>query len=1365
VSHGGDRGAHGLKAARALPLLLAALLVLPALPLHAADAQSSGDPWWGVSDKAHPTQGYAIRAPLVFENPFAFALVNPVASVDIDFGKLLLDAGWSSAIRAGANASLTAFTLDEASIRVVDYGRSGWSTGPVNGQSTLPTPAVFYPGPWHADHSAPYNNQTNPVGTLLVSLKGLTLAPHEKRYFYVYANPREFEAAPASPPTFSLQDRAPLDAYLWGSEEGTTFYGLVPQQGGTQRYVVVHPTQGEAIVTLWTLDNGKFSVAPGSAGTQNPTRTGFGVDAIYQIPPNKAYKITSDNPVVVADFRADAKGSAAGPCCAGVESQAYVPSLDGSYAGTRFLVYGFKGDQVGGSAGSITLVKSGSGTATVTWSCGAPFGCGGGATPSSVTLSPASPTAVMSIPAGQWSTLTASAPVLVRLHPFAVASSEGEVAHSVPALTGGPEGTEFYVGAPNDGGLYRVCTEERLVLRAVSLGKPSLQAFPEGPADTTAPLHLDTGCADQHAQTTTPAAPLDFYGAIDPRTGEDSTQVPFRMTVGAATRNTDALARPSFGPVGGVGGVDFDTYGQPGISGRVAILGHYNQTFLTVTEDKLTKAGLPTKVNATYGVNADGFLVLDPTRDPLSLASYHISATKPVSVVYDDPMQSADGLASYAYARMVPSEPVGPRGTFGPAEFRGPLVALRSPDAPGRNLLVRSGGPGEPMDFRLDVVNLGRWIAGDGLPDTVSVSCDAPQDWKVAGCSRDVPLASGAVERLQLSITPSAADVNLTRTVTVTAQSKAGGSPATFTFHIHVEVNYGVGMWFDVEGGRKTIDPPVGVDPGQTYHYNVLVKNTGSTGDTYDLTVKAPQEGWSQALLLDGKPARTVTLDAGETKTLDFAVTAPNQETAPKNFVSITAQSESALTAGDVVNTATQIRPKINITLALDPAAQVVAPGANATFNLTVNNSGNGEFLIRLANDSDLPKGWTSRFSVDPPEINLDPGTNFTFRLDVTPPLGSRAGDLATLKVTALVGEDDRTLQPGDEVGAVVVVRRIHDITTPNLPDAEAEPGETLRYLLPVANAGNGNDIVEILPGAVDPAWRLTTDSPSLAVDYNATEDLPLSIEVPPGAAAGLTNLTFTVRLSREATENLTVPIQVRQVARLLVEAPAALLTSPGKPTSLEGRVTNVGNLAGEFDLSAAAPQGWNATLVPARATLGVGDSLPLRLLLNASRDAADGDFPVALQASFADGPAGGANVTTTLARPLLYLSSVQTTGTLSSGDLVLVSAAVGNKGAIAAENVTVALVVDGAAVDKVVLSRITVNDTKVATLNWVATGKPKEVRVVIDPQQDIVQSTRDNTQQVVTFGSRLTPAPGALAALAVACAAALLSARRRKAP
>lgn len=1329
---GGGRARGG---APARALLLGLLVLLPALAvLPEARAQAAADAWWGPNDRARPTEGWAIRVPVTVRNDYDYPLHNHTVAVDLDFGALLVKAGWTNQT-AGATTAPRGFTLDVDSLRVVEYAR-GFHGGPLHGAGTKPTPHRFYDAPFHAARHRDFDASRNPAGTVLFVAEGV-MQPGETRSWYVYANPLEFGKTP--PARFTLRETAPLDAYLWGGH-GTVHYGYEPQQAGTTHKVLVkalHP--GRTSVALYTYTLGRYALAPAGAGGSNPAdlsmATGFeaGASASFFVPAGTPFKVVATRPVAVAGHGIlNERGQTE-------EAFGYVPSLSGSYAGVEFDVFGFGP----GDASSVTLTRATPGTVTVTVQGDADRA------PATLTLSPASPVATVGIPLGKWSKVRATGgEVLVSMHGLVPRAGPVHTVQ-VPALTGGPVGTSFLGGLAQDGGFMRLCPAQRATLRVVDYVKPSLQIHPEGVTEATPPAIVEGGstCTQVAASAGTPPDVLEFYSTREDRYPVAGAPVPFSLVLGAGER-ASAEKRGPVGHWGGAGGVDFR------VEGRVGVFGHFNDTRVFVSEERL-RNGIPVMVNRTpLSVGADGFLALDPTTTPEATGRYHVRTTKPVQVVSLE-------AAEHPYARYVPGRVAQPGISVGGAEFRGPLVELRSPETEARQLF-RSTGPGTALAFRLDVVNLGRWIGGEGLSDVIEVRCERPEGWKVDGCDREVRLDGRATERVNLLVTPTEDDVNATRSVNVTAKSRLSGVTATFRLLVYVEVKYGVGMWFDLEGGRKSVDPPVGVEPGGTHRYHVVVKNTGSTRDTFTLAADAPAPGWSQALLLDGEPVRALTLEGGESRTLAFEVTAPDAETAPQNVKSLSAQSTSSAVAGDVVNTATRIRPNVSIRLTLDPQTQLAAPGEAAAFNLTVNNSGNDIFRILLRQEGALPRGWNASLGVD--EIDLSPGQPFTLRLVVTPPNGSRAGDLATVKVSAEtdVGGSGGRL-PGDETSAVVVVRRIHNVTTPFLPEAAATPGETLRYLLPLGNAGNGNDAIELLPAAVSPAWRVASDEETLTLPANATGDLPLRISVPRGTPPGLHNLTFTLRLSREATQNVTVPIDVRPLARVAFTGAAEATGPPGRPVTLSLVAENVGNLAGEFGFAADAPEGWSATFAPARARLAPGERVPVTLTLNASRDAASGAHEVGLLATLDGEPAGRTPLPTTLARPLLHLGEVRASGRPVAGETLLVSALVGNRGDLAADNVTVALLVDGEVVDQVVLSRIPVGQTGQATLTWLATHPPGDVRVLLDPAHEVVQDTRDETEAQVTFGTRIpVPAPGLLALVAAVLALALLTRIRR---
>lgn len=1364
----GGRGARGVGRAdarsRALPLLLVVLTLsstyLALAPL--SHAQVPSDPWWGPTDKARPTDGWAVRVPITVENHRDFTMVNPVVLAEVDFGQALVKAGWTNRT-AGADVTLRGFTLDVDSIRVVEYGR-GFSPGPVPGESN-PVPHRFYPALLQGVRAREFDAARNPAGTIAFAIPD-ALEPGARRFYYVYANPLEYEREPMKPHPYTLESLATIDSFLWGTA-GQTFYGWEPRQEGNDHQIrVITLTDKPTRVEILQNSLGRFTPLPSTASFPSSlvlTPTNAPATGTFFVPGNTAWKIVSTHPVLVFQHgRTEPPIFPPGDVprdAAYREWRGFVASTTGTYAGRDFWVYG--GTIDGGAP--VVFVRASSGTAEVSITpLGAP------APRQTLPLSASTPIAPTRIPVDTWSRInvTGSAKILVHLGDFR-STNFAFAGYQVPALTGAPVGNDFITTLPVDGGFLQLCSRnEDALLRVTDITRPGQQLEPEGPIPGTDPLKVSASpiCRTLRAGASWPQrAEYEVY-SVKPADGR--APATFSVLAGATGRAVSTSERPILGYYGGQGATSFSTLGNTGI------LAHYNDTRITLFVER-ERNGVKHVTNQTFALSADGFYSFVPAQFAEATGKASIVTTKPVTVVS---LESA--APEYGYS--VPGRPEPPRATVGAAEFRGPLVELRSREKEGRQDF-RSTGPGTPVTFPIEVQNLGRWIGGEGLSDVITLACTPLEGWTVKGCDQEIDLASGTAERVDVTITPPADAINANGTFVVEARSKHGKVVSSLKLIVFVEIRYGVGMWFDVEGGRKSIDPPIGVDPGDTYRYNILIKNTGSAEDSFDLTVEPDaRPGWTQALLFEGAPATRVTLAGGESRILHFVVTAPDAETAQQNIVSIKAQSLGSALAADVVNTATRIRPKVSISMALDPLTRVAEPNETATFNVTVTNTGNDIFLVQLKREGLLPAGWNASFNLEPPEVNLnpnptrDPSLSYTFKLYVTPPHGARAGDLATLKLTVETDTGGGVVVPGDQASAVVVVRKVHNVTTPPLLDAKAEPGEALRYVLPVTNGGNGNDVIELLPGAVEarlpgaaersPGWQVDADEESLYLDHNETGDLPLLIRVPAGAPPGLYNVTFTMRLSREAFQNLTIPVDVQPTPRIALAGVSAIDLPPGRRHEVQLTATNTGNLAGAYAFAADAPAGWNVTFRPARAQLAPGASMPVTVVVNASRDAQDGPRALTLRSTLAGAPAGDSPLEITIARPDLALERVDASGSTRPGELVIVEASVRNSGSIAADNVSVVLLVDGDAVDQVVLNRIPVGEAKVATLSWTSTRRTSDLVVVVDPSDEIVQrSSTDDDAADVVFANRLTPNPAWLALAALAMAFALFGRRSRR--
>ncbi|HVM45888.1 MAG TPA: hypothetical protein VM582_08135, partial [Candidatus Thermoplasmatota archaeon] len=328
------------------------LFLLPLIPL--SPAQSGTDPWWGVSDRTRPTAGFAIRVPVTIENKFDYTLNDPYVAVEVDFGKLLVAAGWPNQT-IGAETRVRGFTLDVDSIRVVPYHR-GFVTGPLDGSATVAVPHVFYPALFEAPRFREFDASRNPAGTVLFQIEG-ALPPQAKRDFYVYANPLEYGKTP--PAQADLLARSPLDAYLWGTA-GTVTYGWEPHQIGQRHLLQIRSlVPGQNRVTVSTLELGRYVPVVSTTNYPNPFTLQFAGDvSTFYVPASKAYKIESDRPVQVY-----AVGQTGGMASA-AEAIGHVPGLSGSFADDAFSLY------VGPDAPSLYFTKASPGTVPITVSQG-----------------------------------------------------------------------------------------------------------------------------------------------------------------------------------------------------------------------------------------------------------------------------------------------------------------------------------------------------------------------------------------------------------------------------------------------------------------------------------------------------------------------------------------------------------------------------------------------------------------------------------------------------------------------------------------------------------------------------------------------------------------------------------------------------------------------------------------------------------------------------------------------------------------------------------------------------------------------------------------------------------------------------------
>lgn len=205
-----------------------------------------------------------------------------------------------------------------------------------------------------------------------------------------------------------------------------------------------------------------------------------------------------------------------------------------------------------------------------------------------------------------------------------------------------------------------------------------------------------------------------------------------------------------------------------------------------------------------------------------------------------------------------------------------------------------------------------------------------------------------------------------------------------------VRASYNVSLNVDSVG--KT------TSPGVNATYKLTINNTGNALDNYTLVVFNPDNA---AVGLTN--TRIENLAAGANAIVLLNVTSATEKTFR---VDVTANSTGDPSKIAIVNTTTKVSvPSVyGVSLIVDSNAKTTSPGVNATYKLTINNSGStvDNYTLVVSNPDGASVGLTST------QIQkLAPGANAIILLNVT---NASAGITFRVNVTAnSTGDPDRT--------------------------------------------------------------------------------------------------------------------------------------------------------------------------------------------------------------------------------------------------------------------------------------------------------------------------------------------------------------------
>lgn len=1151
----------------AVAILLAAGLV----PQISVEGQGSGaaneEPWWPNPDLelAHFREGWNLRIPLTLLEPRSYLPGVPV-QVHLDLGKALTGARGDWPDRGGHPAM---FNAVPESVRLVRYtpGEAGelvpfWMT------TTWLEPDQETA--WQKTQTSPFHDQRNPVVTLewlLPDLDGAGAGPslqqnqpqHYMVYFDITQNgitenggQGDVKNIPAreAHPTQAIPDPwQRLDGLYWVGA-GTTLHGRYSQSTNENRLMVFSTQPGATTAT----------VTVGSR-TTDLTFTGVGQVREHSLGLSHThFRVDANQPVTVMLHSLDPIPP--GGSNERSKNQAFVPSNEAGLLGHTFTVpatsqWGYYViDSVDGSHMQTQRYISN------TWGCsGGPEGnCPNPFTGQLPTPPDTTPlTARDLVDTSTIGHINGGNPGIVQLINYRA----DQMPTQVPGRNGSPVDQDFFSATTRGyDGFQANSWEGPTFFRVDGKGSPSL-ASPEsytGLGVRYAPCPDGEDCRAIARGWDRPVEWIRTTAGVD----EDGEPVS-RRDVTLLSAESGSI---QYTPFGGIHGMDFQ------IPGDFHLYSFYDRTRINITysdgtveEDVIGREGM----SKTY--DASGI-----TR---------LKADKPVSAF---PIGVSGDYAFYLSSKpgfLVPQ--------IGHGEFRGYVFDVTPTQG---DPVFLNGLQGDTLDAPFTVQNLARWD-GAPVPDTISfdasvtVECpDALEDPDLCPDGADVQFDHGtmtlddAIERrnvVHVSLpedTPSDTRFN----VRVTAQS--GGNALmkqSFDVIIVVKQVFKVEMWFGHPGEQsQTTQESLSAQLGEEHTFPFALRNAGSSVDSFDLTMGAPEGGWSAWITTpERQPLSRVTdLDPGEAVGAILHVRVPQTMEVVTTSVTIDAVSVTSPQASDRLGLSAGLDLIKDVDMHVDEVSRLIDPGTSEIFDVDIINTGEDSINLVTSIEAQIPDGWEvaldglggAPFALFPPSETSPDRNRATVPVRITAPADAAADVfLPVLLRTEVAGRTPGEVAAQEAVSLSVTVRQVHGLVVEAPHDLVVAPGGTLAFNVTVTNTGNGADTVLILPAALPGGWTFTQRGGTAELAAGQSASVEVEVGAPARESPAPVDLQLLAR-SGGPTFPFSASLDVQEVRLLAWRTPTPTLAQPGDTPGSVLHLENRGNVAERVRVQATGP-------------------------------------------------------------------------------------------------------------------------------------------------------------------------------------------------
>ncbi|MEM2976734.1 MAG: CARDB domain-containing protein [Thermoplasmata archaeon] len=673
--------------------------------------------------------------------------------------------------------------------------------------------------------------------------------------------------------------------------------------------------------------------------------------------------------------------------------------------------------------------------------------------------------------------------------------------------------------------------------------------------------------------------------------------------------------------------------------------------------------------------------------------------------------------------------------------------------------------PNETKSANITIRNTG------GLNDTVtlnmSVDMHGHTGWKVKLQATSFELKPQEIVKVKVSVTGDpegqANDFIDTRITATSTGNPRRNSTVAFRTYLTVDERLPLSCSDKVHSTQA----------GVPTLYLIKALNLGDIKMDVNLTTAGPPE-WEVEL----ERSEILNLKPKEEVVFTVKVTPPATAMADEvGVVSITGKSVRNPGVKDTVVTHTVVSPSLFIELTCEEAEKWVDPGNSTAYTIFVTNYGNmpGTVIVIL----EIVSGTGSWIAeLDANAVGVAGMETKPVTLTVVAPYDARAGERLVVRVVGF--NEERTLS--DDVTTTTMVNHIHRILIGINPEKQlADPGATVLFTITLQNSGNGPEEMSLSTTKLDVGWKMKftiggAEIISIYLDAAQTIRFEALVTVPSTALTGDHICGVGILDSSGNLWEAGLIVAVRQIYDIdLTTTLSRQLGSPGQKLFFTILTRNRGNGRDTvtFEIS-RLPPGWAVEFfdsdnkptrsVTLEATVIGKTNMLVSLPLTTNTTSQE----LIVTGTSESGLTDSIKFVVDMMLPDLYLTGISySPKSLVAGKAASVTVTVVNQGDVSVENVTIRLYEGGTILGTERLTRLPAGTNKTSTFTWVPREGQRTLRIVVDPDNTIIEKDETNNQvkdsiRVQGKGWELVPGFGA-AVLAAALAFSLLVTRRRR--